>query len=138
MAKRSQNARDEQGTWENGGGGLKLNSTAEENVRREIQEEYSVMPNDLEFWGYRDVFRVRPDGTPTHWIALDFGVFVERAQVKINEPDKFDDSGWFKLENLPSPLHSQIERMHKIYRVQYQKILSRAGEIQKLQSANDK
>ncbi len=107
MAKRSQNARDEQGTWEVGGGGLKWGQTAEDNVRREVQEEYGASPLTVAFMGYRDIFRVLVDGTPNHWLGLDFAVLVKREEMKNNEPDMFDDIGWFTLDSLPSPLHSQ-------------------------------
>lgn len=108
MAKRSHNSRDEHGNWDVGGGGLKWGMTAENNVIREIEEEYSATPLNVEFLGYRDVFRELPDGTPTHWLALDFIALVDRDKVKINELDMFDESGWFILDSLPSPLHSQL------------------------------
>ncbi|SRR6266550_372919 len=110
MAKRSKKARDEPGTWENGAGGLKWGFTLEDNVRREVQEEYNAVPKAIDFLGHREVFRHMLHGQPTHWLSMDFLVLVDRDQVKINEPEMFDDSGWFTLDNLPSPLHSQIER----------------------------
>jgi len=108
MAQRSKNARDENGKWDTGGGGLKWGVTAEDNVIREIQEEYSATPIEVTFLGYRDVFRVLADGTPNHWLALDFIALVNHEDVKINEPKIFDNSGWFTLDNLPSPQHSQL------------------------------
>lgn len=107
LAKRSSKARDEHGRWEMGGGGLKMGETAEANMRREVKEEYNATPLAVEFLGYRDALRTNPDGTPTHWVALDFAVHVDPAEVKIMEPDMFDDSGWFTLDTLPQPLHSQ-------------------------------
>jgi len=107
MAKRSKNARDENGRWEIQGGGLKWGQTAEENMIREMREESGAEAQKIDFLGYRDVFRTLDDGTPTHWIALDFAVLVDKDKVKITEPDMFDDSGWFTLGNQPSPLHSQ-------------------------------
>lgn len=121
MAKRSNNTRDEHGKWEIPGGGLKWGQTAEENVMREMQEESNAKAKKIEFLGYRDVFRDLKDGTPTHWVALDFAVLVDRNEVKINEPDMFDDSGWFTLGNQPSPLHSQ----HKNLMNKHQKRLLR-------------
>ena len=115
MAKRSNNARDEQGRWDIGGGGLKWDNTAIDNAIREIEEEYSVTPLNISFLGYRDVFRQLPDGTPNHWLALDFIALVDRQKVKINEPEIFDDSGWFTLNNLPSPLHSQLHNIFNKY-----------------------
>lgn len=107
MAKRSHLARDEQGTWEIGGGGLKWGLDAEENLRREIKEEYNATTRKITFLGYRDVHRMLEDKTPTHWLALDFAVLVDPKEIKINEPEMFDDSGWFTIDNLPKPLHSQ-------------------------------
>ena len=108
LAKRSNKARDEHGNWDVGGGGLKFGIRAIDNAIREIQEEYSATPTNIEFIGYRDILRNLPDGTPTHWVALDFKAVVDPKDVKINEPDMFDDSGWFKLDDLPAPLHSQV------------------------------
>jgi len=116
MAKRSKNARDEHGNWDIGGGGLKWGITATDNVAREIKEEYSATPTEITFLGYRDVFRKLPDGTPNHWLALDFIALVNHDEVKINEPDMFDNSGWFKIDNLPTPLHSQLKILFEKYK----------------------
>ena len=110
--RRSQKARDEQGRWDIGGGGLKMGQSAEENVRREIMEEYGVEPLAVEFIGYRDAFRQDSDGTHTHWLAMDFLVLVDPAQVSVMEPEMVDDAGWFTLDALPSPLHSQLELVY--------------------------
>ena len=107
MAKRSQNTRDEQGTWEPGGGGLKHGQTIEDNLKREIWEEYAVKPKKIDFLGYYDAFRTSPDGLPTHWLAMCFVALADRSKVKINEPDMIDEIDWFTLDKLPSPLHSQ-------------------------------
>jgi len=120
MAKRSQNARDEQGKWDFGAGGLKFGCSIEENLRREIKEEYGATALNIHFLGYGDIFRTREDGTPTHWLGLFHAVKVKLNDVHIAEPDMFDDSGWFTLDDLPSPLHSQIE---KIYLKKYRKDL---------------
>ena len=106
LAKRSKNARDEQGRWEMGGGGLKWGLTALENIERELKEEFNAEPKDIKFLGYRDVFRKNKD-QDTHWLCLDFAVLVDEKNVRINEPDMFDDGGWFTLNSLPNPLHSQ-------------------------------
>lgn len=108
MAKRSQNARDEQGTWEIGGGGLKWGQKAEENIKREMEEEYGAKAKDVQFLGYRDILRVQPDGTKTHWVGLDFAVKVNHDEVKNNEPESIEDVNWFTADKLPSPLHSQF------------------------------
>ncbi len=109
MGKRSQNARDERGAWEIGGGGLKHGVTPYENIKREIKEEYGGDALQVDFLGYRNVLRKLDDGTLTHWIVLDFAVKVDPKQMKNNEPDNIDEVGWFTKDNLPKPLHSQQE-----------------------------
>lgn len=108
LTQRSKNTRDEHGRWDPGGGGLKHGQAVEQNMLREVKEEYGVVPLGHEFIGYFDAFRQAPDGLPTHWLAMLFAVHVDPKQVRIMEPDMVDDSGWFTLDNLPDPLHSQF------------------------------
>lgn len=123
MAKRSKNARDEQGRWDIGAGGLKWGVTAKENVRREVLEEYNVIAKQIKPLGYREVFRTREDGVKTHWIALDFTVLVANpSDVRIGEPEVFDDIGWFTLDNLPKPIHSQLKEHLKLYAVELKEL----------------
>lgn len=113
MAKRSNNARDEHGRWDIGAGGLEFGDTVEATLKKEIKEEYCTEVLDYEFLGFRDVHR-KYQGRPTHWIALDFKVLVDASRVKIGEPHKFDEIGWFKLSVLPENLHSQLpDFLHK-------------------------
>lgn len=108
LTKRSKNCRDEHGRWDPGGGGLKHGQAIEANLIREIKEEYDVEPLRHEFVGYFDAFRETPDGLPTHWLAMIFAVHVDPNKIRINEPDMVDDHGWFTLDELPEPLHSQF------------------------------
>lgn len=115
MAKRSVNARDENGRWDIGGGGLEHGDTVEETLRREIMEEYCTDVIDYEFLGFRDAHRIH-NGKPTHWIALDFKVKVDPARVKIGEPQKFDEIGWFTLDTIPENSHSMFPEFLSLYR----------------------
>lgn len=110
LAKRSNKTRDEHGRWDVGGGGLKHGQSAEESLKRELLEEYNVVPKKIDFINYYDAFRETADGLPTHWLALVFACLVDPNDVKINEIEMFDDSGWFNIDNLPQPLHSQLLR----------------------------
>jgi 8-oxo-dGTP pyrophosphatase MutT (NUDIX family) len=115
LAQRSQQARDEIGRWDIGGGAVEFGENVEETVRKEIQEEYSTDVKEIEFLGFRDVHRTH-EGIETHWIALDFKVLVDRKMAAIGEPHKFDDLGWFTLDALPSPVHSQLPTFLEKYR----------------------
>jgi len=107
LNKRSDNCRDECGTWDPGGGGLELGEPVEDGLRKEIKEEYCTDILASEFLGFRDVHR-EVDGVKTHWVALDFKVLVDRSMVKNGEPHKSDGVAWFTFDELPSPLHSQF------------------------------
>ena len=114
MNKRGKNCRDEQSRFDIGGGSMEFGITVEENLRNEILEEYGTSILDYEFLGFRDVHREN-NGEKTHWITLDFKVLVDKSKAKNGEPHKFDEVGWFTLDNLPSPIHSQLPNFLKLY-----------------------
>lgn len=125
LSKRSKNARDEHGRWDAGEGGLKHGQAIEQNMRRELKEEYNVEPLKVDFIGYMDMFRKTAEGIDNHWLAMDFAVKVDPAKIKINEPDMVDGSGWFTLDNLPSPMHSQMDAFMAKHGEQLRKIIKK-------------
>lgn len=123
MAKRSDNARDEQGKWDIGGGKIEPHDTVIDSLQREVSEEYCADILDYQFLGYRDAHRTLPDGTPTHWIALDFAVKVDPDTVAIGEPHKLTDLQWFTRSTKPrdADMHSQLP----LFFTQYNQDLAR-------------
>lgn len=117
LNKRSQNCRDEHGCWDPGGGAVEFGETIEEALKKEIKEEYCVEVTDYEFLGYKDIFRTI-NGRKSHWLSLVYKVLVERDKVKNGEPHKFDEIDWFTLDNLPSPLHSQLPEAIEMFKSQ--------------------
>ena len=109
LHKRSQNCRDERGAWDAGGGAMEFGETFEKAVRREVKEEYGTEPLKVEYVGTRNVLRKNHEGKPTHWVKNLHWVLVDPNEVKIGEPRKMDEIGWFSVDNLPQPLHSQME-----------------------------
>jgi len=114
LSKRSEACRDEHGTWDPGGGAVEMHDTIEETLKKEIAEEYCTDILDYEFLGFRDVHREK-DGKKTHWITLDFKVTVDQSKVKNGEPHKLAEIGWFTLNTLPKPLHSQFPNFWEKY-----------------------
>lgn len=107
--RRGVNCRDEHGTWDFGGGGVKHGETLEEALVREIQEEFGVVPLEYQYLGYDEKFREH-NGVPTHWIGFRYIALVNRSKVINNEPDKHDELRWVTIDNLPEPLHSLVLR----------------------------
>jgi len=116
MHKRSQKCRDEQGNWDIGSGSLDYGLSPEENLKKEIKEEYGVDVIKHVLLGTRNVKRKLDDGTPTHWIGFDYLVLVDKGKVINGEPESIDEIGWFTQESLPNPLHSQILNFFDLYK----------------------
>ena len=114
MNKRGVNCRDEHGCWDFGGGGIDFGSTVEETLRKEVKEEYCAENIEYSFLGFNDNFREQ-NGKKVHWIQLHYLVKVDPKEVKNGEPHKFDEIGWFDLNNLPQPLHSQALKELSLY-----------------------
>lgn len=108
LHKRSKNCRDEQGKWDPGSGQLDFGISVKENVLKEVLEEYGCIGEIQEQLPAHDIFR-EIDGVKTHWVAIPFFVLVDPKQVRINEPDKIDEIGWFTLDGLPTPIHSGFQ-----------------------------
>lgn len=123
MAKRSDKARDEHGKWEFGSGGLKQGQSVLQSMRREVMEEYGVKPLKEEFIGYFDAFRETEKGS-SHWLAMCFLVLVDPKKVRPSEPEMTTDHGWFKLDSLPTPQHSQIAVFMSLYGDKLKKMLA--------------
>ena len=115
MHVRSNKCRDEHGTWDFGGGKLEFGETLTEAVLREVREEYGCEGILTGRVPAHDIFREQ-EGVQTHWVAVPFFVKVDREQVRINEQHKMDAIGWFRLDNLPSPLHSGAKKTLDAYR----------------------
>ncbi len=114
LIKRGAKARDEHGKWEVGGGAVDLGETFETTLRREIKEEYCTDVIKFELLGNRDDLREN-NGQKIHWVVAEYLVQVDPSKVAIGEPEKFTDIGWFSLNNLPSPLHINLEQGLKNY-----------------------
>ena len=107
LQKRSKQCRDEQGSWDVGGGAMEFGEEMAEAVAREVEEEVGVKPIEVKFLTAYIALRDNK-GTATHWVCLAHAVKVDPEKVFINDKDKIDEIGWFTMDSLPSPLHSQM------------------------------
>ncbi len=120
LHKRSKNCRDENGNWDPGSGKLDFGISLEENVLREIAEEYGCKGEIQERLPAHDIFR-EYNGVKTHWVAIPFFVKVNPQEVRNNEPEKIDDMDWFKLGELPQPLHTGFQFTFSKFRNTFEK-----------------
>jgi 8-oxo-dGTP diphosphatase len=107
MHRRSAKCRDEQGRWDIGSGAMEFGESFEQAVRREVLEEYGAEATEVVELGLYNIIRANK-GAKTHWIAISHALKVDPAKVKNCDPEKIEDLGWFRVDKLPSPLHSQV------------------------------
>lgn len=108
LHKRGPKCRDEQGVWDCGAGSMEFGESFEDTVRREVREEYGVEPIKVQQVGAKSAVRTKPDGTKTHWVQLLHYVQVDPQGVVNGEPEKIEELGWFPLDAIPEPMHSQL------------------------------
>ncbi|MCL5411182.1 MAG: NUDIX domain-containing protein [Patescibacteria group bacterium] len=118
--KRSKNCRDEHGAWDVGSGKLEFGLTPEENVLKEVLEEYGCHGEIQEAFPVHSMFR-EWQGQKTHWIAIPFFIKINPAEVQINEPESMDEIGWFSLDALPDPLHTGFRYTFERYHQHFEK-----------------
>lgn len=112
LLKRGKNARDEHGKWDICGGSLEFGESIEAGLNRELHEELCAVSLETKLMTVFDAHRII-NGKKSHWVALLHSVLVEPKSVKLGEPHKFDEIGWFSSANLPKPLHSQFPKVLK-------------------------
>lgn len=105
--KRSEKCRDEHGCWDCGGGAVREGETLEEALYRELDEEYGVEPIEFEELSNSTILRERNSMQMEHEIHR-YRVLVDKDKVVNNEPEKHSELGWYRMDNLPEPLHSLI------------------------------
>lgn len=129
MQKRGEKARDEVGRWDPGGGKLEKGLTLEENVRKEVREEYNCECEIQDRLPTHEIIAER-DGEKVHWLVQGFFVKVNRDEAENGEPEKFNEVKWFSLDELPENLHSGFAETLERYREKFEHVIgSDSAEI---------
>ncbi len=116
VGQRSPECKDEHYTWHPiGTGGVEPHESIIDAAKREVKEECGADITDLEFMGFREIFREH-ENEKTHWIAFDYRGKVDVDQVKIMEPEKCLEFRWCTVDQIPEPQHSTFPDFLKKYK----------------------
>lgn len=108
------------GTWSPGSGHLDFGLTPEENVLKEVKEEYGCRGTIQEQLPMHFT-RYLQDNRKRHWLSIPFFVKVNPREATNNEPQEIEEIGWFSLGALPKPLHSGFKVTFAKYRAHFDK-----------------
>lgn len=101
LACRGPAARNEAGTWEFPGGAVGFGEKMEDAVVREFAEEYGMRIEPTGVLGAFDHILPEED---QHWVSITYLARHVAGEPEIVEETKCSAIGWFRLEELPSPL----------------------------------
>lgn len=106
LQRRNGNHRDHTNVWDPGAGLVHYGESIEQAMRREVQEEYSVVPLVSKLLGFREFTNA------AHNITFDYLVVVRPEDVCIGEPHKIDEIKWFPFHALPpaSEMHPGVRQ----------------------------
>ncbi len=122
FGKRGNACRDERGHWDPGSGKLEFGLTIQENVLKEIQEEYGCGGVIQEQLPGHSIIR-NENGVRSHWLVIPSFVLINPSEAKNNEPHKIDDIGWFRLDALPHPIHEGFWYAFNTYKKYFEKYM---------------
>ena len=109
LHQRSSNARDEQGSWDFGGERVEISDDSIESaVLRGVMEEWGVS-GEIQEQLPPHLIKRKIKGTQTVWLAVPHFIKLNIRSARIMEPHKFSQMGIFRLDSLPTPLHSGVQ-----------------------------
>lgn len=98
------------GCWQFPGGHLEFNESIEACAAREIFEETGITIKNMRLATFtNDIF----ENEDKHYVTLFVIGDHDAGEAEVKEPDKCEEWGWFKPDNLPSPLFLPIMNLFK-------------------------
>ena len=87
---------------------MESGETIREAVLREVKEEYGCQ-GEIQVALPAHDWITTIAGKKAFWVSLGHIVKVNRDEVKNGDPHSIDEISWFKLDNLPQPLHPAVK-----------------------------
>jgi len=98
-------------TWNFPGGHLDFNEDIFSCAKREAMEETGIRIKNLRLGPYtNDIFKKEAKHYITIFVVADYG----SGEVRIMEPEKCEQWGWFNWNNLPQPRFLPLRNLLKI------------------------
>jgi 8-oxo-dGTP diphosphatase len=113
LAKRGQEASNDQGLWAWPGGEVEFGETLTTAIQRELLEEFDMV---IEPICQIAAFDHLLNGGQEHWVSVAFIAVHISGKPRIKEPGKCSDFGWFSLDALPATLTALSEEHLQTYR----------------------
>lgn len=112
LMRRGKRSKNEAGWWSKPGGTIDYGETAVGAMEREIKEEVDI---EIEIWGLLPHTDHLIEGEDQHWLSINFLADLKSGAPKIMEPEKCEEIGWFRLDQLPEKLTKTTREPIKYY-----------------------
>jgi 8-oxo-dGTP diphosphatase len=98
------------GQWCAPGGKLDMYESPEECAHREIREEAGIEIDNVHFMTItNDIFKE----SGLHYITLAYTADWVSGEVRVVEPDKCEEWGWYGLDDIPEPRFTPLSNFLK-------------------------
>ncbi len=113
LAKRGQEASNDQGLWAWPGGEVEFGEMLTTAIQRELLEEFDMV---IEPICQIAAFDHLLDDGQEHWVSVAFIALHISGEPYIKEPGKCSNFGWFSLDRLPTMLTALSQEHLHAYR----------------------